>query len=199
MEQPTLDISWLKAAAEVYDISPDPRDYVFTEVPANNADLPNRNMDAFEYSELVKFRPILGMIAYQSYKSKLCSYQHDNKDPKKAKGTNFDASMVKINGHWHTKVISGWSRSKDPKLANRILKNKDIGFSMACLIGGAACSICGYFSNGTVTCRHINGGVGKGTIIEGKLVYDLCRELSFWELSAVEDRADIDAIAEWTK
>jgi hypothetical protein len=199
MPQPTLDISWLKAAAEVYDLSPDPKDYVFTEVPANNADLPNRNMDAFPYDELVKYRPILGMMAYQSYRGKLCSANHDNKDPRKAKGLNFDASMVPIKGHWHTKVISGWCRQKDARLAKRILANKDAGYSMACLIGGAACSVCGYFSQGTVTCRHINGGVGKGTLIHGQLVYDLCRDLNFWELAHVEDRADIDAIKDWAR
>jgi len=113
LPQPVLDISWLKAAAEVYDLSPDPKDYVFTEVPANNADLPNRNMDAFPYSELVKYRPILGMMAYQSYRGKLCSANHDNKDPLKAKGLNFDAQMVQIKGHWHTKVISGWCLTGD--------------------------------------------------------------------------------------
>ncbi len=200
MPQPTLDISWLKAAAEVYDLSSDPKDYVFTEVPANNADLPNRNMDAFPYEELVKYRPILGMMAYQSYRGKLCSANHDNKEPKKAKGLNFDASMVQIKGHWHTKVISGWCRQKDARLATRILGNKDAGYSMACLIGGASCSVCGYFSQGTVTCRHINGGVGKGLVTPtGELIYDLCRDLNFWELAHVEDRADIDAIKDWAQ
>lgn len=197
LPQPTLDISWLKAAAEVYDISPDPKDYVFTEVPANNADLPNRNMDAFGYNDLMEYRPILGMMAYQSYKGKLCSSNHQNKDPKKAKGLNLDSSMVKIKGHYHTKVVSAWCRAKDSRLANRILNKKDAGYSMACLIGGASCSICGFFSQGTVTCRHINGGVGKGTIIGGKLVYDQCKSLNFWELSHVEDRADVDALADF--
>jgi hypothetical protein len=190
---PVIDISWLKAAAEVYDLSSNPKDYVFVEVPANNADLPNRNMDAFPYDELVKYRPILGRLAYKSYRGKMCSQNHDNKDPAKAKGLCFDSQMVKDGNFWHTHVVAGFCRQKDARLANRILANKDAGYSMACLIGGAACSICGFFSQGNVTCRHINGGLGKGTVVSGKLVYDLCRDLNFWELAHVEDRADIDA------
>jgi hypothetical protein len=199
MPQPVLDIGWLKGAAEIYDISSDPKDFVFVEVPANNADLPNRNMDSFPYEELVKYRPILGRMAYKSYRGKLCSQNHDNKEPKKAKGCCFDAHMIKTGKFWHTKVIAGWCRQKDPKLAKRILERKDAGYSMACLIGGASCSVCGFFSQGNVTCRHINGGIGKGLVIGGRLVYDLCRDLNFWELAHVEDRADIDATAEWAK
>jgi hypothetical protein len=196
---PVIDISWLKAAAEVYDLSANPKDYVFVEVPANNADLPNRNMDAFPYDELVKYRPILGRLAYKSYRGKMCSQNHDNKDPAKAKGLCFDSQMTKDGNFWHTKVIAGFCRQKDAKLANRILANKDAGYSMACLIGGASCSVCGFFSQGNVTCRHINGGLGKGTVVSGKLVYDLCRDLNFWELAHVEDRADIDAVKDWVR
>jgi hypothetical protein len=199
LPQPILDVDWLKAAAEAYDLSPNPKDYVFVELPANNADLPNRNMDAFPYEELVKYRPILGRLAYKSYKGKLCSQNHDNKEPKKAKGCCFDSSMSKIHGRWHTKVLTGWCREKDAKLANRILAGKGAGYSMACLIGGASCSVCGYFSQGNTTCDHIKGGVGKGSIIHGKLVYDLCRDLNFWEVAHVEDRADWDAVDDWVK
>jgi intein/homing endonuclease len=110
-----------------------------------------------------------------------CSQNHDNKDPLKAKGICFDSQMVKTGKFWHTKVIAGFCRQKDSRLANRILANKDAGYSMACLIGGASCSICGFFSQGNVTCRHINGGLGKGNVQNGQLIYDLC----VWEETLV--------------
>lgn len=195
---PVVDVSWLKAASEVYDISPDIRDYVINEVPANNADIPNRNLDAFPYSELVKFRPVLGRVAYMSYRGKATNADHNNRDPKVAKGVLFDAYMKRDEaGYYHVHVVAGWCRQKDAKLSQRILDKKDAGYSMACLIGGAKCSICGYFSQGNVTCKHINGGVGKGTLVNGKLAYELLCDLNFHELSHVEDRADIDCVAGW--
>lgn len=111
----------------------------------------------------------------------------------------FDIEVEGEPEFWANGFIAHNCRQKDARLAKRILDNKDAGYSMACLIGGASCSVCGYFSQGTVTCRHINGGVGKGTIIHGQLVYDLCRDLNFWELAHVEDRADIDALKDWAR
>ena len=197
-EMPIIDLQGLKAAAEAYQISSNPRDYVFTEVPANNADLPNRNGDGFPLEELLLFRPILGMMAYQSYRMKQTNQDHNNKDPRTAKGIILDASMVKTKGHWGVRVIACWDRQKDPKLAGRILAGKDAGYSMACLITSAECSNCGNIAKGGVTCKCINGGAGKMTIAaNGNLIYEKVRGLNFWELSHVEDRADFDASAAW--
>jgi len=194
-----LDTSWLQAASEAYDISPDIRDYVFAEIPGCQADLPNRNLDNFPYYELVKFRPILGQMTYRSFVGKLTSQNHDNQEPKKAKGVIFDASLQKINGYYFVKVITGWDKQKDPRLANRILKNLDEGYSMACLIEAARCSVCSYLAKGNITCRHVNGGTGKGSLWDGsQLVYEDMININFWEMSNVDDRADFDAVHDWS-
>lgn len=194
-----LDTSWLKAASEVYDISPNIQDYVFAEVPGCQADLPNRNLDNFPYQELTKFRPILGQLTYKSFIGKLTSHNHCNQDPKQARGVIFDASMQKINGYWYVKTLTGWCLQKDPKLAKRILKNKDEGYSMACLIEAARCSVCGYLAKGNITCRHVNGGTGKGSLWNGdQLVYEDMININFWEMSHVDDRADFDAVHDWS-
>jgi hypothetical protein len=124
---------------------------------------------------------------------------HESKEPKKAKGVIFDAYMAKDDhGYWHVYTVNGFCRQKDPRLAQRILEHKDAGYSMACLIEGARCSICGYLSQGNVTCKHINGGAGKGRIIEGKLCYEGLVGTNYVELSHVEDRADVDSLQRWS-
>lgn len=128
-----------------------------------------------------------------------CSQNHDNQEPKKAKGVIFDASLQNINGYWHVKVLTGWDRQKDPRLANRILKNQDEGYSMACLIEAARCSVCSYMAKGNITCRHVNGGTGKGSLWDGsQLVYEDMININFWEMSNVDDRADFDAVHDWS-
>lgn len=194
-----IEVSWLKAASPIYQVSPNIEDYVFAEVPGCQANLPNRNLDAFPLDELLKFRPILGMQAYKSFTAKMCSYNHDNKDPRKAKGVCFDSYMQKINGQWHVKVLAGFDRSKDPQLAKKILKNVATGYSMACLIESARCSLCKNLAQGKVTCKHVAGGAGKGKIIDGQLVYEDLININFWELANVDDRADIDAKQEWVR
>ena len=128
-----------------------------------------------------------------------CSLNHDNQVVERAKGVCFDSFMVKHKGKWHVHVITGWCRQKDPKVAEEVLANQGVGFSMACLIGGARCSWCGSLNKGRISCEHIRHGRGKGTILEGKLVYDKLTALNFWELAKVDDRADWDATATWSK
>jgi hypothetical protein len=197
---PVIDTSWLKAAAECFDISPDISDYVINEVPACTADIPNRNYDAHPYSEWLTFRPYIGRIAYQTFIGSGTFVDHQSKEPKKAKGVILDSYIAKDDhGFWHCYTVNAWSRSKDPVLAKRILEGKDDGYSMACLIEGARCSWCGYLSQGNVTCKHINGGAGKGRIIEGKLVYENLAGLNYVELSHVGDRADVDSLQRWSR
>lgn len=182
--RPFIDLANLKACSEAYDISSNPKDYVFTEIPANNVGIPNRNMDAFELSDVTEWRPELGRIAWATYRWKAANADHNNKIPHLAKGVIFDSYMQQIEGHWFIKVVAGWCRQKDPRLARRILTNQDAGYSMACLVGRAMCSICGYASSGgNVTCKHIKGGIGKGTIwpATGQLVYERC----LWERSLI--------------
>lgn len=200
--RPFVDVTNLKACSECYDISPDPKDYVYTEIPANNVGIPNRNMDAFSLNSVLAWRPELGRIAFKTYAWKTANVAHRNKIPHEAKGVIVDSYMKKINDHYHVMIITGWCRQKDPHLAQKILDNKENGYSMACLVGEAQCSICGYKSNGgNVTCKHVKGGMGKGTIWPSpsgpQLVFEYCNLLNFHEISEVGDPADIDCVKQW--
>jgi len=186
-----LDISWLPLAAEAYHTSANISDYVLVDVPIVVAEYPNRNMDAFNYDQLTTFRPIIGRAAYQTFIGKPVHMDHDNSDPTRAKGIIFDATLVPFRGVWHTKILKGFDRSKDSRLANLVQKKDRIGHSMGALVERTECSLpwCRFHSDGRITCDHIRNGAGKGTIERGHLVYESMLDYYFVESSSVEDPA----------
>jgi len=188
-----LDISWLRFAADTYKISADPRDYVIVEVPLVTADVPNRNMDCFPFVELTRFHPLHGRVVYQTFVGKPTFQDHDNKDPLRAKGVNFDACLRRVGNTWKVMVLAGYDRTKDPNLTKKILNKERLGFSMGALVSYTLCSVCKKLSSGPRPCEHY-ARYGKGGVTpEGKLVYDLCYDVNFIENSSVADPADIGA------
>jgi len=186
-----LDVSWLPLAAEAYHISPDISDYVLSDVPIVVAEYPNRNMDAFTYNQLTTFRPIIGRAAYQTFIGKPTHMDHDNSDPTRAKGVIFDATLVPFKGKYHVKILKGFDRSKDSRLANLVQKKDRVGHSMGALVERTECSLpwCNFKSDGRITCDHISNGAGKGTIVKGHLVYENMLDFYYVESSSVEDPA----------
>jgi len=186
-----IDISWLPFCAEQYQISPNIADYVLVEVPIVVADVPNRNMDAFPYTELTAWRTANSRPAYATFIGKPVHLNHDNLDDTKAKGVIFDASLVPFRGKYHVKILKGFDRSKDPQLAKQVQERDALGHSMGALVEQTECSIpnCRFISDGTQTCKHINGGAGKGGIynVDGAnhVAYELMRDYYFIESSYV--------------
>ncbi len=130
----SLDISWLPIAAEQYNISHDIRDYVINEIPIVAVDLPNRNMDAFPFDEVSSFNPEMGSLVYKTFIGKPTHKDHDNRDPRKARGVHFDAQLEKIGntGLYKIVVLAGWDRTKDPETVRQIMNGKLDGF---CITG----------------------------------------------------------------
>jgi len=197
-----LDVSWLKFCAPHYQISADINDYVFVEVPIVVADVPNRNMDDFPYDELITWRTANSRPAYSTFIGKPVHQDHDNLDDTKAKGVIFDATLVPFRDKYHVKILKGFDRSKDARLAKLVQERNRIGHSMGALVERTECSIptCQYISDGTSTCKHINGGAGKGTIytVNGKrhLAYEIMRDFYYIESSSVEDAAYVIALSD---
>jgi len=197
-----IDISWLPFCAEQYQISPNIEDYVLVEVPIVVADVPNRNLDAFPYTELTAWRTANSRPAYGTFVGKPVHQDHDNLDDTKAKGVIFDASLVPFRDRYHVKILKGFDRSKDPKLAKLVQERNRIGHSMGALVEQTECSIpnCRFISDGTETCKHINGGAGKGQLItvDGAkhLAYELMRDFYYIESSSVDDPAYIVALSD---
>jgi len=187
-----LDISWLKYASDAYDVSDNPRDYVIAEVPVVTVDIPNRNLDCFVFEEVSRWSPILGRMVYQSFIGKPTFANHDNKDPRKAKGVNFDAVLRKVGRIYKIFVLSGFDRTKDPALADKIHRQILNRFSMGAFVDTALCSV---HERPVGPPPAVCCSSQKGDIVNGVLRYDICLGVNYVENSSVEDPADIFA---WT-
>lgn len=208
VQRKPIDVSWLRGASETYQISADPKDFIFVGLPIVTADIPNRNMDCFSTQELTNFSPIHGRFTYSTFIAKACHQNHKNQDPTKAKGVHFDATFRKYDvrpGHlgydsgaesiplWKVRVLTGWDRSKDPNLVRSILRRERCAYSMGALVDYATCSLpwCGRVTTPR-PCEHV--ALGKGKVIRGQVVFDIVRGVNFLETSVLdEEPADPDA------
>ena len=200
-----VDVSWLPAASEQYNISSDIRDYVIAEVPIVEGDIPNRNMHCFLTSRLVEFVPKYGVQAYKTFVGKPVFYEHQHDDNTKAKGVILDASMRHINGRWFVMILKAFDRTKDSKLANDVLTGNRKGHSMSAWTENFDCGFCGHrwdtsYQN---ACEHAKGPynrrmsgryTGLGEMINGSLVYAVTHNAVFFESSSVGDPANYGAM-----
>jgi hypothetical protein len=186
-----LDLSLLPAAAESYCLSPNADDYIVVSLPILTVDHPNRNMQAFPLQELSYFDPSHGKMVFQTFNWKPCHADHDNADPRKAKGIIVDSSMQYVEKYdlWKVNIITLWDRTKDAKLVEDILKKKRTGYSMGALVSYFACSICGDMKN---ECDHFKN-LGRTYGPDNALSYSLCCASTFFENSSVTDPADASA------
>lgn len=194
----TLDISWLRSCSDAYDISPKISDYVITEVPCVVADYPNRNGDAFGREELLEWRIPMSRMAYQTFVGKPTHQDHNNQNPREAKGVILDAVLTPVLGKPHVKLLKAFDRSKDPSLAKKVQKRNRIGHSMGALVEKTRCALpwCEYISDGRTTCEHIANGEGKGRVINDHLVYEEMLQFYFIESSSVLDPAYVVALSD---
>lgn len=200
----TVDVSWLPFAAEQYLISADINDYVICDIPIVHVDVPNRNLDEFPLSEVSRFDPTTGRLVYQSFIGKPTHQDHQNKNPQLAKGVIFDANMSKIHGtdRYAIRILAGFDRTKDRQLADQILSGKRPGHSMGAMVSYTSCSYphCQATSTtGKIRCAHMDGGTGKGRIVNGHLIYERCYAVNYIESSSVDDAADFYATQAFAK
>lgn len=154
--------------------------------------------NCFSYPELTFYNPLYGCFTYQTFIGKGVHLQHDNQDPKKAKGLILDASLRKVGHAWHVMILLACDRTKDRQLVEEIVRAPINGWSMGALVSYTTCSICGFRSNGKVFCEpHIGRrGEKKGRIFEGRIAYEQCHLSNFIETSKVKNPADINAYSE---
>jgi hypothetical protein len=190
-----LDVSYLQFCSQAYEISADPRDYVIVDLPIVESDIPNRNMDAFPYQELTSFNTVVGAPVWRTFCWKPTFADHQNQDPKTAKGVIFDSLMKRVGKTQHiVRILAGFDRGKDPKLVADILSGKRNAYSMGALASYVACSCHGqvYDGNPASACPEIRKGKGRIIEMAGRgevLVHDCCYGVNFVETSSVEDPA----------
>lgn len=192
-------MGWLPFAAKKLNISPNVRDYVVIPIPTIITDLPNRNGVGFPLSELVQFRPHLGMQSYKTWKGKPTFEEHENEDHTKAKGVIIDTHMRKIPGMnvWRLMKLLAFDRTRDPQLCNDILSRKRNSYSMGAYLDGYTCSVC---HSEFGTCNHIPLGYSKGDVLfvphrtSGKLLFKNVVAPEGFETSSVKTPAFISAL-----
>ncbi len=199
----SIDISWLAGAAEVYNLSPDLRDYVIMPCVTIVTNLPNVNGDAMTSAELMKFDPNLGNYAYRSFVGKPTYLEHrENTVYQKAKGVILDAYMGVLPRYGRAKLVEllAYDRSKDPVLANRILTRQINTASMGVFFQSYRCSISNrVYGAGELEGKFTQRGSPTRVMeIAGKrrLAFRYLMELVGFETSAVEVPAYTCAVSD---
>ncbi|AEL98334.1 hypothetical protein LINSTU_97 [Mycobacterium phage LinStu] len=169
--------------------------YLYTVVRAISARV-NQNYDGWPSDELKK--------AAHTFIGKPVFVNHENYDPKKARGVVVAARYVENGNDKFIEVIQEIDAKRFPKLAHEIRTGGLDSVSMGAEAGFTICSYCGnkatdvpemcdhvLYHKGERLPRH-NRKTGK---VEDVLVHESCHKISFFELSYVFDPADETAVA----
>lgn len=81
----------LRAVADRYAVSPDPKDYIFEAIRANTVQPPNDNNDGFTRAEMLRHDLSTGRPVYATYVGKPHHVNHKTDNPKAARGALLDA------------------------------------------------------------------------------------------------------------
>lgn len=195
-----LDVNaWLPMASEVYNISPDIRDYVLAPIPAMVTGIPNTNGDSARTKEMLRWQPDHGMPSYKTFKGKPTHVEHVNKDYTIAKGIIFDSYLQRLprfrGDHARLTLLLGFDRRRDPELANAIASNKLNTYSIGMYFTAYRCSICKHVvAQGTMSlCSHTRPRQPTYMHESGILSYRECMNIVGFECSAVKDPAFVSA------
>lgn len=190
----SLGTGWLEAAAPVYNISPNIKDYVVVPVIMFPSGLPNRNAVAFRLGGLGRFDHELGCLGYETWNRKPTFFNHKNDDHTKAKGVIFDTRMLPMQGTggkvWKAVALAGYDRTRDPELANNILTGAYNNYSMGASVGSYECAVCGHApTKKDPGCEHISIDKRVMRIFDAPrgrvLAHYICDYLRGFELSCV--------------
>lgn len=170
--------------------------YLYTVARAISSRV-NANYDGWPVDEIKQ--------SYKTFIGRPVFVEHNNSDPKRARGVIKDAI------YRETKLASGIidasvyclmevDAKSFPKLASAIMEGKLNAVSMGADVEGTTCSACGkYASKPKEYCTHIPALKGRTVVVykQGKrvesLVWENCHKPNFFELSYVFDPADESA------
>lgn len=168
--------------------------FIYSQVRAISARI-NQNFDGWPSEELKK--------SYRSFLGKPCFVNHQNFDPKKARGKVVAARYVEAGDDKCVETVMEIDAHRFPLLAHEI---KTGGLDSVSMGVEAGFTICSYCNNRAVDtpdfCEHVRfhkgqtlGRVNQKTgAVEPVLVYEKCYKLGFFELSYVFDPADETAV-----
>lgn len=166
---------------------------IYTKVRAISARI-NQNFDGWPSEELKK--------SYRTFLGKPVFVNHVNDDPRKARGVVVAARFVENGDDKFIEVIQEVDADKFPKLAHELISGGLDSVSMGAEARICKCSYCGNEASDMLSmCSHVLskkgqvlGRVNDDGTREDVLVYEECRDVSFFELSYVFDPADETAV-----
>lgn len=167
--------------------------FIYVQVRAISARI-NQNFDGWPSQELAK--------SYRSFIGKPIFVNHQNFDPKKARGKVVASRYVEAGDDKYIETVMEIDAARFPKLAQEVIGGGLDAVSMGVEAGFTICSYCG---NRAVDvpefCEHVKfhkgqtlGRVTRTGAVEPVLVYEKCYKLGFFELSYVFDPADETAV-----
>ena len=179
----------IKHAASIYDISDDPKNYVFAQVRALHADKVNGNGDRARKSELVQYRPGIGSFVFKSFVGKPHLEEHDDTDLRASHGILVNSS-IHLNEHDKPiRVLVAVDTKKNKKYADDLLGGKPVEYSMGCLAAYTVCDHCSHLATTDEEwCDHMRSW--KGRWYMGKLMSESIYGVEYQELSRVASAAD---------
>lgn len=155
--------------------------YLYVAVRACTADVPNLNFDMLPHDEL--------KTAYKTFIGSSVFMNHDNQDPEKARGVIIDAAYhTEDEGDKWIEVLMEMDEERAPKLCSLIRSGEIDTVSMGANVESTTCSVCGNVAEYPYQfCTHVQQ---KGREFDGKLAYEICNGIEFFEESWVYDPAD---------
>lgn len=167
--------------------------FLYTQVRAISARI-NQNYDGWPSTELKK--------SYRTFLGKPVFVNHQNFDPKKARGRVVASRYIESGNDKYIEVIQEIDAQRFPKLANEIRTGGLDSVSMGVEAGFTICSYCdNKASDVPDMCDHVLNHKGeklrrrtKSGKIEDVLIYENCYKLGFFELSYVFEPADETAV-----
>ena len=190
---------WLPFAAECYNISKDPKDYLLYPVPILYSDLPNRNGIGMPLSELMKWNRERGTQAFAAWKGMPMFKEHASDVVKNALGVIADTALRPITGFGNGKfykvmALAALDRSKGSDYVAQVEQGNINSYSMGAMVDSWGCSYCGA---GEGKCNHIDPKKPVNFYeLNGKLVYKNVFGINPFELSIVADPAYATAISD---
>ena len=195
---PTNFEKWLPFAAESYQISKNPKDYVLVPIITIPAGLPNRNGVAFPLSSLIEWAPDHGMQAYRTFVGKPMFEEHANADHTEALGVIVDAALRPMRGFqgnlWKLLKLGAIDRFKNPEIADAVLRNEINSYSMGAYVERYTCSYCGAEMG---QCSHIDKRRARDFyLLNGQLVFRNVHGIVGFETSVVRVPAFVSAVSD---
>jgi hypothetical protein len=188
--------AWLPIASEALNISKQMKDYILVPVISMPSDLPNRNQQAFPYTELTRWTVDAGCPMYKTWIGKPTFLEHNNKDPSQAKGIIMSSIMRPIEHSsgdiWKLIKLLAFDRNRDPVLANQILTGEMNSYSMGAYARDYQCTICGELLSRTPNqegCEHVQFNKPNFKVFSGRLAYHAVSDPMGFETSAVTSPA----------